>query len=124
MGLLAPRARSALAFKVRRDTFVFGESGDYYDPFKFNISIRLTDMRKQFSAQPLSMRVHAGNRTELICGAPKAYPAPIVEWLHNNVSVRNDSLAVLLTGNGSLVISGATVQVNGGTRIICLGLYN
>lgn len=74
------------------------------------------DIRKPFAVQPLSMRVHEGNRTEFQCAGPRGVPAPTVDWLRNGVPVvRNDSAAaaaVTLAANGSLIIARTALKVS------------
>lgn len=69
-----------------------------------------TDIKKQFSIPPQSVRVEAGGRSEIRCGAPSGVPQPTLQWLKNGLHLVPDS-SVLMTAEGNILISHASLQV-------------
>lgn len=68
------------------------------------------DIKKQFTTPPLPMRVEAGGRAEIRCGAPEGIPKPKIQWLKNGSPIAQDS-SVLVTNEGHVLISHAELPV-------------
>lgn len=68
------------------------------------------DIKKQFTTPPQAMRVEAGGRAEIRCGAPEGIPKPKIQWLKNGSPIAQDS-SVLVTNEGHVLISHAELPV-------------
>lgn len=69
-----------------------------------------SDIKKQFTIAPQSVRVEAGGRAEIRCGAPEGIPKPKIQWLKNGSPIVQDS-SVLVTNEGHILVSHAELPV-------------
>lgn len=76
-----------------------------------NFSFCFSDIKKQFSIPPVSVRVEAGGRSEIRCGAPSGVPKATLLWLKNGAPLMSDS-SVLVTAEGYVLITHASLQVS------------
>lgn len=70
----------------------------------------ISDIKKQFTIPPQSVRVEAGGRVEIRCGAPEGIPKPKIQWLKNGSPLVQDS-SVLVTNEGHILVSHAELPV-------------
>lgn len=73
--------------------------------------VLFSDIKKQFSIPPVSVRVEAGGRSEIRCGAPSGVPQATLQWLKNGAPLMSDS-SVLVTAEGNVLITHASLQVS------------
>lgn len=76
------------------------------------IFVFVADLRRHFVSPPIATSVELYGQTSLRCLGPAGAPLPTLTWLKNGVPILpGSSSTVLLSAEGHLLVSQATLQV-------------
>lgn len=71
------------------------------------------DLRKQFVTPPVAVNVELYGQTSLRCLGPQGAPPAHISWMKNgNPLIPGTSSTMLVSAEGHLLVSQATLQVN------------